>query len=262
MFGFNPYEGKTYREIYKIKNVPSIISSNILEDANSTVVSNPGFAPVYDSSFPGRNPNINGYACVVGFFNENYLETKSSDGKPYKRRFHSFVHEGIDLRGIEGTEIVSFIYGNVIMYGTYRTYGRTIFISTKDNTGIYLLAHLSEFNKKVLDTGSVMPGDVVGKVGRTSSVKKRKGTDGKEIYSFDLFEGAHLHTSYFRIDGNRNTVNNFVKTIGNNSFGKIIEHGDAFRKGELRNPFNHDSKKTKNIYKSDKEIEEWDKQNL
>ena len=263
VFGFNPYEGKKYRELYKIKNVPSIISNNILEDANSTVVSNPGFAPVYNTGAFGKdNPNINEYACVVGFFNENYLETKSGDGKPYKRRFHSFVHEGIDLRGIEGTEIVSFIYGNVIMYGTYRTYGRTIFISTKDNTGIYLLAHLSEFNKKVLDTGSVMPGDVVGKVGRTSSVKKRKGTDGKEIYSFDLFEGAHLHTSYFKIDGNRNTVNNFVKTIGNNSFGKIIEHGDAFRKGELRNPFNHDSKKTKNIYKSDKEIEEWDKQNL
>ena len=36
---------------------------------SEAVKDNPGFAPVYDSSFSGRNPNVNGYACVTGFFN-------------------------------------------------------------------------------------------------------------------------------------------------------------------------------------------------
>ena len=236
MFGFNPYEGKTYKEIFKLETVNNIVGNNITENGESKVVSNPGFASVYDSSFSGRNPNINGYACVTGFFNADYLDVKRGSGKTYREEnFTCFTHEGVDFRGKEGTEIKSFIYGTVLAYGTFGNYGRTIFIRNSESTGIYLLAHLQGYNRPVLDKGIITPGTLVGYVG-TSGPEKDGTIDGK----YD----AHLHITFYQIQDPSHTIN-FID--GTN--GSILTTGKKYINGSMRNPFNIASRKTGNKLK-------------
>ena len=235
VFGFNPYEGKTYKEIFKLETVNNIVGNNITENGESKVVSNPGFAPVYDSSFPGRNPNINGYACVTGFFNQNYLDVTRGSGEKYRKTYEVFTHEGVDFRGKEGTEIKSFIYGTVLAYGTFGNYGRTIFIRNSESTGIYLLAHLQGYNRPVLDKGIITPGTLVGYVG-TSGPEKDGTIDGK----YD----AHLHITFYQIQDPSHTIN-FID--GTN--GSILTTGKNYINGSVRNPFNIESRKTGNKLK-------------
>ena len=182
VFGFNPYEGKTYREIYKIKNVPSIISSNILEDANSTVVSNPGFAPVYDSSFPGRNPNINGYACVTGFFNQDYTTVHSG--------YTEYWHEGIDFRGPQGTAVHSLVQGTVLRCGkaVSASMGGFILIKSLTDENLYYLAIHLDANtiKNYVEQGSaISPGMQV------AETMLLRNSDGKNV--------SHLHVSAVKL---------------------------------------------------------------
>ena len=235
VFGFNPYGGKTYKEIFKLETVNNIVGNNITENGESKVVSNPGFAPVYDSSFPGRNPNINGYACVTGFFNQDYLDVTRGSGEKYRKTYEVFTHEGVDFRGKEGTEIKSFIYGTVLAYGTFGNYGRTIFIRNSESTGIYLLAHLQGYNKPVLDKGIITPGTLVGYVG-TSGPEKDGTIDGK----YD----AHLHITFYQIQDPSHTIN-FID--GTN--GSILTTGKNYINGSVRNPFNIESRKTGNKLK-------------
>ena len=233
VFEFNPYEGKTYKEIFKLETVNNIVGNNITENGESKVVSNPGFAPVYDSSFSGRNPNINGYACVTGFFNADYLDVKRGSGKTYREEnFTCFTHEGVDFRGKEGTEIKSFIYGTVLAYGTFGNYGRTIFIRNSESTGIYLLAHLQGYNKPVLDKGIITPGTLVGYVG-TSGPEKDGTIDGK----YD----AHLHVTYFSL-----AQSEYIKQFITGINGKNLYTDINYKNGSVRNPFNIESRKTKN----------------
>lgn len=253
LFEFNPYAGMKYSDIYSGVSMPIIVGNNITESGDSVVVNNPGFAPVWVERNV-RNPNIDGYACVTGFFNQDYLPIKSGDGYPYERRFNVFNHEGLDFRGGIGTEIKSFIYGKVIAYGTYETYGRTIFIRNKDCTGIFLLAHLSEFNKTILDSGNIAPGDVVGKVGTSGPIKKNE----QGIEKIDGCYEAHLHISYFIINSSEETANSFVTYNGENSFGKKIEKGSTFKNGVLGNPLNYNSKRKDTVPKAKEEIELWD----
>ena len=252
LFEFNPYEGKKYSEVFKTKTIPTISGNNITETGESIVINNPGFAPVYTTN--GWGPNINGYTCITGFFNQDYLSTKSGDGYPYERRFNIFTHEGLDFRGAVGTEIKSFIYGTVLAYGTFNTYGRTVFIKNENSNGIFLLAHLSEFNKTILNSGHINPGDVVGKVGTSGNLSKNE--QGMEI--IDGCYDSHLHISYFNIDGSDETVNNFVKYDGENTYGKRIVKGATYKVGVLGNPFNYNSKRKENDPKTKEEIQKWD----
>ena len=232
VFGFNPYEGKTYKEIFKLETVNNIVGNNITENGESKVVSNPGFAPVYDSTFPGRNPNINGYACVTGFFNQDYLDVTRGNGEKYRKIYEVFTHEGVDFRGKEGTEIKSFIYGTVLAYGTFGNYGRTIFIRNSESTGIYLLAHLQGYNSPVLDKGVITPGTLVGYVG-TSGPEKDGTIDGK----YD----AHLHVTYFSL-----AQSEYIKQFITGINGKNLYTDINYKNGSVRNPFNIESRKTKN----------------
>jgi len=252
LFEFNPYKGKKYSEVFKTETIPSIIGNNITETGETIVIDNPGFAPVYSTS--GWGPNINGYTCVTGFFNQDYLSTKSGDGYPYERRFHIFNHEGLDFRGAVGSEIKAFIYGTVLAYGTFNTYGRTIFIKNENSNGIFLLAHLSEFNKTILDSGHIYPGDVVGKVGTSGTLSKNE----QGVEKIDGCYDAHLHISYFNIDGSDETVNNFVKYDGKNTFGKKIVKGTTYKTDVFVNPFNYNSKRKDNDPKTKEEIQQWD----
>lgn len=57
------------------------------------IVDNPGVTPIFDEDNPNRpNPNINGYACVTGFFNENYLEVLGAIIKHMKMKGIRFLH--------------------------------------------------------------------------------------------------------------------------------------------------------------------------
>ena len=157
---------------------------------------NPGVTPIFDEDNLNRpNPNINGYACVTGFFNENYLEVPGGNNKTYEDEGYTvFTHEGIGFRGTEGTEIKSLIYGTVLGYGIDGSYGRTIYIYSKEKTGVYLVAHLQSFRTELLDTKEIAPGDIVGTVGSSEQADSNGNIDGRYI--------SHLHVSYFAIDSN------------------------------------------------------------
>lgn len=227
---FNPYEGKKYSEVFKTKTIPSIIGNNITETGESIVIDNPGFAPVYSTG-----PNINGYACVTGFFNQDYLNVKRGNGKTYKEDgFTVYTHEGVDFRGAVGTEIKSFIYGDVLTYGQFGSYGRTVFIVNKEKTGVYLLAHLSEYNTSILDKKKIAPGDIIGKVGTSGPADENGNIDGK----YD----AHLHLTFFQINVSSD-IPNFIKKEKDG----ILKSGVKYDNNKRRNPFDHLSKKKSNI---------------
>lgn len=100
-----------------------------------------------------------------------------------------YYHEGVDFRGKSGTDIISFIQGEVIAYGLFEKYGRTIFIADMNSSSLYLLAHLKSYNKTVLDKGIVHPGDKIGEVGTSGLGSTEADCDGK----YD----SHLHITYF-----------------------------------------------------------------
>lgn len=232
---YNPYEGKTYKEVYAYEKFPIINGENFTETQDFKIVDTPGFAPVYDENHPNKGPNINGYAPVTGFFNEDYLEVKRENGNTYREDGHKvFNHEGVDFRGSIGTEIKSLIYGTVLAYGKYSTYGRTIIVCNRERTGVYLLAHLSEYNGDVLKKVEIIPGDVVGWVGDSGSVDSSGNVDGR----YD----AHLHVSYFKI----NQTNVGEKIIDPNS-GGIRDQINFYVEVSTVNPFYHESRKKTNV---------------
>ena len=239
LFEYNPYKGKTYREVYgetEEKEFPKINGDNFTETEDFKIVDNPGFAPVYDES-GNEKKDINGYARVTGFFNEDYLDVPRGELGTYRANgYEVFNHGGVDFRGRTGTKIKSLIYGTVLAYGKYSTYGRTIFVCNRERTGVYLLAHLSRYNGDILKKVEIIPGDVVGYVGDSGSADTSGNVDGR----YD----AHLHVSYFNIEGaisGGNIESEIVKKTGN-----IIERGMLYEKMSGRNPFYHESKKKPN----------------
>ena len=235
---YNPYEGKTYKEVYAYEKFPIINGENFTETQDFKIVDTPGFAPVYDENHPNKGPNINGYAPVTGFFNEDYLEVKRENGNTYREDGHKvFNHEGVDFRGSIGIEIKSLIYGTVLAYGKYSTYGRTIFVCNRERTGVYLLAHLSKYNEDVLEKVKIIPGDVVGWVGGSGSADSSGDVDGR----YD----AHLHVSYFNIEGVMSEDD--IKSEIVEKTGDTIKRGALYYKMSGRNPFYHESKKKPDV---------------
>ena len=237
LFEYNPYKGKTYREVYAYEKFPMINGDNFTETEDFKIVDTPGFAPVYDES-GNEKKDINGYARVTGFFNEDYLDVPRGELGTYRANgYEVFNHGGVDFRGGIGIEIKSLIYGTVLAYGKYSTYGRTIFVCNRERTGVYLLAHLKDFNDVVLNKEEICPGDVVGWVGDSGSADTSGNVDGR----YD----AHLHVSYFNIEG---------AISGGDIESKIVEKtGDTIKRGVFyykmsgRNPFYHESKKKPDV---------------
>jgi murein DD-endopeptidase MepM/ murein hydrolase activator NlpD len=85
---FNPYEG----------------THKTAEGVTFTCYDNPGFAPVYTVGTEVFEDRGKRFAVINGLFNDDY-------SRFYGRRF---FHEGIDFKGIEGTKIISFVYGTVV----------------------------------------------------------------------------------------------------------------------------------------------------
>ena len=202
---FNPYAGMKYSEIYSDDSMPIIVGNNITESGGSVVVDNPGFAPVW-AERNVRNPNVNGYACVTGFFNEEYTNTS-------KKKYY---HEGVDFRG-DKTAIESFIYGKVVMCKNQgnKHYGVSILVKgDKKEDGknmFYLLGHMTSH---VVNKGdSVYPGKIVGYVGNT----------GNSL-------GAHLHLTVY-------------KTEKDNSEELWKDGNYIIRNFGVVNPFDHSEKR-------------------
>ncbi len=230
----NPYAGKTYGEVYGNNQFPEIAGKNITDPQGFVIVDNPGFAPVYDKQHSLEGPNINGYAPVTGFFNEDYLDVKAGNGQTYRENGYTvFNHEGVDFRGSAGTEIKSLIYGTVLAYGKYGPYGRAIFVCNRERTGVYLLAHLSDYNGDILKKVEIIPGDVVGYVGTSGDADTSGNIDGRYA--------SHLHVSYYKIVEEMSEDDIESKIVKKTD--DIIERGDYYKNMSERNPFHHESKR-------------------
>ena len=194
---------------------------------SEAVKDNLGFAPVYDSSFSGRNPNINGYACVTGFFNQDY-KTVHSDYKEY-------WHEGIDFSGNKDTQIKSLIYGQVVDFGTHtgnhdsgKGMGDYMIVqSLKDLNTYYLLVHLAytSWNTYGIKRGmTITPGMIVAGVGTQ-----------------EWIAAYHLHVSVIVLEEGEYPIyiNERQKTpmIRDKAFRFPVWSNE--NKNKMRNPFNH-----------------------
>jgi murein DD-endopeptidase MepM/ murein hydrolase activator NlpD len=149
---FNPYEG----------------THKTAEGVTFTCYDNPGFAPVYTVGTEVFEDRGKRFAVINGLFNDDY-------SRFYGRRF---FHEGIDFKGIEGTKIISFVYGTVVFAGEMTAqagYGKIMIIKDNQKDILYLLAHLSKW--LINEKEPVYPDMEVAEVGKTGT------------------KAAHLHVS-------------------------------------------------------------------
>ena len=144
-------------------------------------------APLYKDNVDQTEYVFNklSFANITGAFNEDYIDVERGTGNTYREEgCTKFFHERIDFHGNADYNIVSFIYGEVLGWGWFESYGRTIFVGHSSGKGVYLLAHLNSYNKDVLNKKIIHPYDIVGTVGGSGN-----GKDG--VY------GSHLHVTYF-----------------------------------------------------------------
>lgn len=204
---FNPYKGKSYKDIYNIAN-------GVCEDIDmeTKIFDNPGFAPVYDKEKGGIE--VNNFAGTNGFYNQNYSHLPAYSTREY------MYHEGVDFTGKKGTPIKSLIISEVVAWGWYGGYGKTMFMRNMNETGIYLLGHLSEYPKDIVKGKKYLPGETVAYMGGSGSNR-----------NLDAWS-PHLHLSYYNYKSNGRELS------GN---GQDITVINLNFKLTLRNPFNHNS---------------------
>ena len=179
VFEFNPYEGKTYRELLNGALDP-IDGVNI---DTAKVISNPGMTTLYDAQKDSGTAFVeyNGvkYSGVNGFFNAQYL--------PYHSGYTEYWHEGIDFRGKTGATIVSLVYGTILRCGkrANNDEGFIIIQSKEDEQLFYLALHVDRMTIKVKDGEAVYPGMALG---QTVFLPDSKGNDV-----------SHLHVSVIKL---------------------------------------------------------------
>ena len=149
----------------------------------------------------------------------------------YKNRFREFYHEGLDLRGKTGTPVKALILCKVIAYGWYSTYGQVVFLSKKNDVGIYMIAHLSEYDSDIYVGKEYLPGETVGYVG--ASGKKK---DGK--YDLNAWENPHLHITYYDIQYTDDLIIECDEIYFKNKTKTMLIN-------QRRNPFIHNSETKK-----------------
>lgn len=219
---FNPYEGAN------IDYYASPQDRKNKKLSYYTVKDNPGFAPLYNDYESYEYEGMGRFGRVTGSFNEDYQYLDS-----YKNRFSEFYHEGLDLRGKTGTPVNALILCKVIAYGWYSTYGQVVFLSKKNDVGVYMIAHLSEYDSDIYVGKEYLPGETVGYVG--ASGKK----DGK--YDLNAWKNPHLHITYYDLQYTNKIsieINNTSEIVfSKNSYTTLIS--------ERKNPFIHDSEDRK-----------------
>ena len=103
-------------------------------------------------------------------------------------------------------------------------YGKAVIVGHSSGTGVYLAAHLSNYNEKVLKNGYVTPGEIIGFVGGTGA-----GGEVKFV--------PHLHVTYFHYSWKENeNIKLFSKNKdtlnATNTYYKVSNKNTS-------NPFNH-----------------------
>ena len=233
VFGFNPYEGKTYSEIFA-----NCCNDDDIYDKDKKhidkkyeefyVKTNPGFAPVYDLKFPSKNtPNVNGYACVTGFFNSDYMNPHKND----KIAKSEYYHEGVDFRGGQGTDVVSLVYGEIICFGSSVSMGGIVLMRARFDTSLYYLAvHLDETSfSNLKENKKISPGDRIAKIG-----------------SYDS-RGAHLHVSVIKLPEGVPPIGEGANkyksaTYKENGIWKFPTWGqESIYRSKMKNPFDYNS---------------------
>jgi len=127
----------------------------------------------------------------------------------------------------------SIIYEAIEDIPILNDYGRFVFLSKKNDVGIYMIAHLSEYDSDIYVGKEYLPGETVGYVG--ASGKKK---DGK--YDLNAWENPHLHITYYNYEYLENK-------IVNSDNGEILFKGNiqSILINSRSNPFKHDSEKRK-----------------
>lgn len=252
LFEFNPYEGKTYKEIYR--GTPNEVFDRTKPDGNKetnkislptdwSVVDNPGFTTV--PSVADKRLE-NGYGKISGLFNEDYLNvirrtTKTESGTkyyhPYSEWRNYYYHFGVDFCGKLGDPIVSLIYGKVIAKCWISSDGRCLLIQGTISKNIYMLCHLSEYAEGIDIGKDITPGMIVAKVGGS-------GNSSDNEYSETAFSNGneHLHVSVVKKDKlgcERDDVLTFDKKIQITGCIKKEEHWIWKLKPVYIDPFNY-----------------------
>ena len=250
---FNPYEAKVYEDKLKVNgtctyydksakkynNNPTDLSTNSANYIkvaspggkeplnNPSKMDNPGFAPFIETN------GVREYAALTGVFNEDYLDVQTNDTNPpetyrnrpvdARKRYHHF---GVDFSAEEGTNIASFIYGTVIVKGWVQTDGLTLIIqrNSPKSTGhnyLYLICHLSEFGDKIEEGSIIVPGQIVGKTGRSGG--------GVGTYSYKVFK-KHLHVSVLKYDKPVKSADELLGIVDNGKKQKEITKGESLYK--------------------------------
>ncbi len=97
----------------------------------------------------------------------DYGEYKKNKGKFIFHKFFDSIHWGVDLRGVEGTEIYAIADGEIILKEELYLTGNTLIIY--HGSGIFsLYAHLKDFYQQKSEL--VKSGDLIGFVGQTGRV--------------------------------------------------------------------------------------------
>jgi murein DD-endopeptidase MepM/ murein hydrolase activator NlpD len=224
---FNPYEGKTIivpSSYVKTKNMNTGVMRNVgTPGITMTVKDNPGFAPLQENNEDQTEYVYKGFnfSNITGGFKEDYLDVERADGNTYREdNYSEFFHEGIDFHGNNEYDVIALVRGEVIGWGWFGAYGRTIFVGNASGIGVYLIAHLSGYNMDVLNKKRVLPFEKVGKVGGSGNGKSN-------VYR------THLHISYYHF--NWRGINDIIFTNGD-----LLSKGNNYPLQKyLYNPFNH-----------------------
>jgi len=222
----NPYAGKEFGK--RQWDLVVVLKEKLLEKVTST----PGFAPVWEEPYKDQNAyegdKFDGFAVPTGYFNQEYFNFSTNT---------KYLHEGVDFRGRNNTEIISFINGRVIYAGwTNTTYGRVLIIADEKDDGIYLLGHLSGIVSGIKKGSLIEPYEKVAYVGGSAYENRIKN----ENY-FDI----NLHVSYYDVqytkekddNGFYGKLNDYNLYTFNNLNNNKVEIG--YKKGTEKDPFNH-----------------------
>lgn len=217
VFEFNPYRNykRSYKQETTLTNQNRKIGDHLEDGELNGNLDNPGFAPLAAKGMKGDEfPEYNGfvYGRCTSPFNIKRVRSNLTE---------ALRHTGVDLASGNGshTDIICLING--VIWGTYedKNYGKVMLVKNNNENLLYMLCHLSSYVKT---TGTVFPGDVVGKLGNT-------GEWGGA--------SAHLHLEVREIN-----ETSAAKVYSYNKKTKLLEWKNDYQVKARRNAFNHTEK--------------------
>lgn len=214
VFEYNPYRNYThsYKQETTLTNPHRKIGDHLEDCELNGNLDNPGFAPLAAKGMKGDEfPEFNGlvYGRCTSPFNIKRVRSNLNE---------VLRHTGVDLASGNGshTDIICLIYGEIWDTFEDKNYGKVMLVKNNNENLLYMLCHLSSYAKT---TGTVSPGDVVGKLGNT-------GEWGGS--------SAHLHLEVREIYEKEPD-----ETYEFDEIAKIIIWKKNYQTGARRNAFNH-----------------------